>query len=54
MERQIEGIEWVLALLFALGVVSVLAAAVREFRKLRAGDPGGEEKDSESSKRRDQ
>jgi hypothetical protein len=43
MEHQIEGVEWVLASLFALGVLAVIAAAVREFKKLRAGDPGGED-----------
>lgn len=44
MEHQIEGVEWVLASLFALGVVAVIIAAIREFKKLRAGDPGGEDK----------
>lgn len=43
MESQIEGVEWVLAALFALGVVAVIVAAIREFQKLRAGDPGGED-----------
>jgi len=49
MESQIEGVEWVLAALFALGVVAVIIAAVREFKKLRAGDPGGEDQPKDDS-----
>jgi|GEM_PF-6315407 hypothetical protein len=44
MEHQIEGVEWVLVSLFALGVVAVIVAAIREFKKFRAGDPGGDGK----------
>ncbi len=35
MENQTDGVEWVLGVLFGLGIVAVLAAAVREFTSLR-------------------
>jgi hypothetical protein len=42
MEAQTDGIEWVLATLFCLGILSVVVAAVREILKARRGDPGGD------------
>jgi hypothetical protein len=35
MENQTDGVEWVLGVLFGLGLVAVLAAAFREFTSLR-------------------
>lgn len=43
MEPQTDGLEWVLATLFIAGMVAVVVAAVREIRKFRQGDPGGDE-----------
>jgi hypothetical protein len=41
MEAQTDGPEWVLASLFVLGVLVVIAAAIREVRALRRkGDRG--------------
>jgi hypothetical protein len=42
VERQTDGVEWVLATLFVVAMLLVIAAAVREIRRVRAGDPGGE------------
>ncbi len=42
MERQTDGVEWVLVTLFLISIAFVVAAAVREIRRIRAGDPGGE------------
>lgn len=42
MERQTDGVEWVLATLFVVAIAFVIVAAVREIRRVRAGDPGGE------------
>jgi hypothetical protein len=49
MEAQTDGLEWVLATLFIAGMVAVVIAAVREIRKFRQGDPGG---DDERGRRR--
>ena len=43
MGPQTDGVEWVLATLFIAGMVAVVVAAVREIRKFRQGDPGGDE-----------
>ena len=43
MEPQTDGLEWVLATLFILGMLAVVVAAVREIRKFRQGDPGGDD-----------
>lgn len=45
MEQQTDGVEWVLATMFVLGFVTVVIAAIREIRRFRQGDPGGEEPD---------
>ena len=42
MERQTDGPEWVMATLFVIAMFVVIGAAIREIRRLRAGDPGGE------------
>lgn len=42
MDRQTDGIEWVLVTLFVIAMLLVVAAAVREIRRVRAGDPGGD------------
>lgn len=42
MERQTDGVEWVLVTLFLISIAFVIVAAVREIRRIRAGDPGGE------------
>ncbi len=42
MGRQTDGVEWVLATIFVLAIALVVGAAVREFRKMRKGDPGGD------------
>ncbi len=42
MERQTDGVEWVLVTLFLISIALVVVAAVREIRRIRAGDPGGE------------
>ena len=42
MERQTDGPEWVMATLFVIAMIVVIAAAIREIKRLRAGDPGGE------------
>ena len=42
MERQTDGVEWVLATLFVISILFVVVAAVREIKRVRAGDPGGE------------
>jgi hypothetical protein len=49
MEPQTDGLEWVLATLFIVGMLAVVVAAVREIRKFRQGDPGG---DDEPGRRR--
>jgi hypothetical protein len=43
MEAQTDGVEWVLATLFIAGMLAVVVAAVREIRKFRQGDPGGDD-----------
>jgi hypothetical protein len=45
METQTDGVEWVLATLFCLGILAVVAAAVREIRQARRGDPGTTDSD---------
>ncbi len=42
MESQTDGVEWVLGVLFGIGILVVLIAAFVEFRKLRRGDLGGD------------
>jgi hypothetical protein len=42
VERQTDGPEWVMATLFVIAMIVVIAAAIREIKRLRAGDPGGE------------
>lgn len=49
MNAQTDGVEWVLATLFLLGMVVVIVAAVLEIRSFRSGDPGGHD---ESERRR--
>lgn len=49
MEPQTDGLEWVLATLFIVGMIGALVAVVREIRKFRQGDPGG---DDEAKRRR--
>jgi hypothetical protein len=39
---QTDGPEWVLATLFVAGCVIAVVAAIREIRKMRRGDPGGD------------
>lgn len=42
METQTDGIEWVLGVLFGIGILTVIAAATLEWIKFRRGDPGGD------------
>ena len=42
MEKQTDGVEWVMVTMFVIAMLIVIAAAVREVRRARAGDPGGE------------
>jgi hypothetical protein len=42
VERQTDGVEWVLATMFVIAMLLVVAAAIREIRRARSGDPGGE------------
>jgi hypothetical protein len=42
VDRQTDGVEWVLVTLFLISIALVVVAAVREIRRIRAGDPGGE------------
>lgn len=46
MESQTDGVEWVLGVLFGLGLVAVIAAALREIAGLGRGP--GARKDSKS------
>ncbi len=43
MGAQTDGVEWVMATIFTLAMILVIAAAVREFLKIKQGDPGGPE-----------
>lgn len=42
MGRQTDGVEWVMVTLFVIAILFVVAAAVREIRGVRSGDPGGD------------
>lgn len=42
MDRQTDGPEWVMATLFVIAMLFVVAAAIREIRRLRRGDLGGD------------
>jgi hypothetical protein len=42
VDKQTDGVEWVLATLFIVAMLLVVAAAVREIRRARSGDPGGD------------
>jgi hypothetical protein len=42
MGAQTDGVEWVLATLFCLAILLVVGAGIREIRKMRKGDPGGD------------
>ncbi|MFN8179354.1 MAG: hypothetical protein U0167_15595 [bacterium] len=42
MDRQTDGTEWVLATMFVIAMLAVVAAAIREIKRARSGDPGGE------------
>jgi hypothetical protein len=42
VERQTDGVEWVMFTMFLLAMLIVVVAAVREIWKARRGDPGGD------------